>query len=73
MGMISSDVMSSPRTTECVTENGHQRPMTVRVLKMPRKTEGAGGGRKRRLPITVSEEKEKLVPHVIPARKKKAT
>ena len=46
--------------------------MTVRV-KIPRKTEGAGGGRKRRLPITVSEEKEKLVPHVIPARKKKAT
>jgi len=41
------------------------------MLKMPRKTEGAGGGRKRRLPITVSEEKEKLVPHVIPAQKRK--
>ena len=38
------------------------------MLKMPRKTEGAGGGRKRRLPITVSEEKEKLVPHVIPEK-----
>ena len=43
------------------------------MLKMPRKTEGAGGGRKRMLPIIVSEEKEKLVPHVIPARKKEAT
>ena len=42
--------------------------MTVRV-----KNATKAGGRKRRLPITVSEEKEKLVPHVIPARKKKAT
>ena len=37
-----------------------------------RKTEGSGG-RKRKLPNTICEEKENLDPHVIPARKKKTT
>jgi hypothetical protein len=38
-----------------------------------RKTEGSAGGRRRKLPNTICEEKENLDPHVIPARKKRLT
>ena len=45
----------------------------VQVESVKRRKAESSGGRKRKIPNTIREEKENLDPHVIPARQKRAT
>ena len=45
----------------------------VQVESIKRRKTESSGGRKRKLPATISEDKENFDPHIVPARKKKKT